>query len=792
MKEIFLKRGQSDCKIIIPENPTPVEKTAAEELRAYIEKSLGTLLDIITENGFDGKKAIFVGHTEYAEKNGIKGRSCENWIIKRDGENLVLTGGVTRRDRGIIYSVYHFLEDFLGVRWWNPFEEDVLTLDELSLDAELFVEGTPAFPYRKTLMNYYCGINEFPHIPRTRTNVLDQIDDGVPERVYHPDVRKYGEIKSMGRPHHVHVMSKHFPADQYFDEHPDWWAWNKMKGEHLKNGHYCFSNKSFFDTLVSRLLFIIKEDVELSEKTGAELPCYYSLSLDDKDAGYFFCQCDECSKILEESGYSGYVIRFVNKVAEAVNRVYPHAKFETLAYVIFTDPPKDDTLPNKNVIIRLAADRSDISHGITTPANRVYFRWLKEWSDICRKTGAELHTWQYMFNIQANYPMPLFYGLQDTVKAFREYGVTGIFAESEHSMADVWDLNKYVFTHLLEDPDIDVDALIRDFTSRYYGKAGEHVYEYLEILKDAMNRNMVHCYCCCEDSPFNYIDLRCALDAAKALEKADKCLGDEEPYRSRFNWLRKHLDGVLLNRYFDFKRLAKTEGVEFEFDRQVLKERVKKALEQYLTMPKREMRRARIEDEIEYYTTLPDEEEILPVPSELSNIPAEDIYQFPMKDIIKLVEKGIRGAFGFSSVEDEKSPVSKVLKASYDGARGSQAYFIMRAASKNDKDGKPLYFSLYQDNEIVEEIALYREDLVQDTYKLYKIGSLENIKDFPDSSLVVYGYGYLSIKISGIASIFPMNACDVYLSMKPSGELYGGKAGDENAIFMDRLIIVRK
>lgn len=78
MKEIFLKRGQNDCKIIIPENPTSVEKTAAEELRTYIEKSLGTLLDIITENGFDGKKAIFVGHTEYAEKNEIKEKSCEN------------------------------------------------------------------------------------------------------------------------------------------------------------------------------------------------------------------------------------------------------------------------------------------------------------------------------------------------------------------------------------------------------------------------------------------------------------------------------------------------------------------------------------------------------------------------------------------------------------------------------------------------------------------------------------------------------------------------------------------
>ncbi|MBQ9975199.1 MAG: DUF4838 domain-containing protein [Clostridia bacterium] len=790
MKQVFLKRHCNDCKIVIPENATVVEKTAAEELKEYIKRSLDTELEIVSESLSDGK-CIFVGHTEYADEHGIKATSCEHWIIKLHNGNLILTGGVKRTDRGIIYSAYHFLEDFLGVRWWNSFEENVLTLDELSLDSELFVEGIPAFPFRKPLMNYYCGINEYPQIPRTRTNVLDPVDDGIPERMYHPDVRKYGEVMSMSRPHHVHVMSRHFPADKYFDKHPEWWAWNKMKGEHLRNGHYCFSNEGFFDALVARLLFIIGEDLELAKKTGVEPPCYYSLSLDDKDADYFFCQCDKCSKILEKSGYSGYVIQFVNRVAREINKYYPSVKFENLAYVVFTDPPKDDTLPDKNVIIRLAADRSDISHGITTPANRVYMRWLKQWSDICKKSGSELHIWQYMYNIQTNYPMPLFYGLQDSVRAFLKHGVTGIFAETQHSMADVWDLNKYVFTHLLEDPDVDVDALVRDFCTRYYGKAGDGVVKYLEILREAMNRNMVHCYCCCEDSPFNYIDAKAAVEGYAALDEADRALGDSEPYRSRFNWLRKHLDGVILNRYFDLKRLAESEGLVFDFDRALLKKRVVHALEEYLTKPTIEYRRARIEDEIKYYSSLPDTEEVLTIPEEITANP-EDVYQFPMRDIIKLVETGIRDAFGFSEEKDETASVSSVLKVSYDGAKGSQADFIMKPTSKHAEDKKPLYFSLYQENAVVDELTLFREDFEQNGYKLYKIGSLDNIKDYADSSLIVYGYGFLSIKISGIAAIFPMNSCDVYLSMKPSGELYGGRKGDENAVFMDRLIIVRR
>ena len=46
----------------------------------------------------------------------------------------------------------------------------------------------------------------------------------------------------------------------------------------------------------------------LAEETGAEVPCFYSLSQDDvyDDA---FCQCEECSKIIEKSGFSGYLIQ---------------------------------------------------------------------------------------------------------------------------------------------------------------------------------------------------------------------------------------------------------------------------------------------------------------------------------------------------------------------------------------------------------------------------------------------------------------------------------------------------
>ena len=117
---IFLKKGINDCKIVIPENAHIVEKTASEELLNYIEKSLSIKLSIVSENEAEGK-CIYVGHTEFAKKNNVLGKSKENWIIKMVDGNLILTGGVNAGDRGNIYATYHFLEDIVGVRWWTPF-----------------------------------------------------------------------------------------------------------------------------------------------------------------------------------------------------------------------------------------------------------------------------------------------------------------------------------------------------------------------------------------------------------------------------------------------------------------------------------------------------------------------------------------------------------------------------------------------------------------------------------------------------------------------------------------------
>lgn len=97
-----------------------------------------------------------------------------------------------------------------------------------------------------------------------------------------------------------------------------------------------------------------------------------------------------------------------------------------------------------------------------------------------------------------------------------------------------------------------------------------------------------------------------------------------------------------------------------------------------------------------------------------------------------------------------------------------------------------------QDETVTIPPKFYREDLKQDGYHLYHIGTAKNIPDTADTRLFVLSYNHTWVNLSGIAVTFPMEECDIYLSMKFTGQVYGGDSTDENAIYLERMILVRK
>jgi hypothetical protein len=275
------------------------------------------------------------------------------------------------------------------------------------------------------------------------------------------------------------------------------------------------------------------------------------------------------------------------------------------------------------------------------------------------------------------------------------------------------------------------------------------------------------------------------------LDQAKETVAAQKPFEGRVNWLRKSLDAVMSFKFFDLKKMAESNGERFDFDIKSLKARVISALEEYAQSPKGKRALGSIRAEINYFSDLPENEDVFDIPEELKNFDEKDIYQVSLTNMPKYCQNYIVKAYGYCVVEDQDTAASKVMKLSNDTATGVSIKYSRYPTSKNAEVKNPLSFKLQQEGLTVAGKDYYREDLIPNGYHLYNIGSVSGITKSHNTRLTLVG-GAGSVNLSGLAVTFPMDACDVYLSMKFTGEVFGGKTGDENAIYFDRMIVVRK
>ncbi|MBQ6109606.1 MAG: hypothetical protein IJK97_15440, partial [Thermoguttaceae bacterium] len=143
--------GRSDCRIVLPAEPTPVQQTAAQELQKYLAQISGVELPIVSET--DAQEAgnrIVLGPSALSQK--LLGETLDESKIGYDGialqtvgSDLVLTG---HPQRGTLYAVYEFLERVLGCRFWMPDCETVPKAETVQVPVGFSYQYTPKLVYR--------------------------------------------------------------------------------------------------------------------------------------------------------------------------------------------------------------------------------------------------------------------------------------------------------------------------------------------------------------------------------------------------------------------------------------------------------------------------------------------------------------------------------------------------------------------------------------------------------------------------------------------------------------------
>ncbi len=112
---------------------------------------------------------------------------------------------------------------------------------------------------------------------------------------------------------------------------------------------------------------------------------------------------------------------------------------------------------------------------------------VRDWSAI----ASHLYIWDYVVQFRNLVsPFPNFHVLQPNIRFFVENGIDAIFEQGSGGIrGEFTDLRSYLIAKLLWDPDADVDAIIDDFLSGYYGEAAPYLRRYIDLMTRSLLRS---------------------------------------------------------------------------------------------------------------------------------------------------------------------------------------------------------------------------------------------------------------------------------------------------------------
>lgn len=447
-------RGKSSYQICISAKASPSEQRAASELQRFLEEMSGARLPIVADDRPVSGNLLLVGNSTALEKLNLAipfdnlGR--EGFVLKTVGKHLVISGG---RERGTMYGVYTFLEK-LGCRWFTPEVSRIPKMSAIKV-APLDVTETPAFEYREP---YFTEAFDKDWAARNKTNGhFSKLDESTGGKVeYYPFVHSFEEL---------------VPSTEYFKDHPEYFSLIAGKRRDVRS-QLCLTNREVLRIATRKVLDWIRDHPTAT---------IFSVSQNDWTG---WCECDQCRRVEEEEGgvHSGPLLRFVNSLAEAVEKEHPDKLIDTLAYW-YTEAPPAKVRPRPNVRIRLCPIGTCDAHPYEKcDRNRYFIDNLRAWAKI---TG-QLYIWHYNTNF-SNYllPFPDFDELAADLPMYRRHGVVGVFLEGAYPKGgggENAELRSYVMARLLWNPSIDVNREIGEFLAAVYGEAAKPIRTWFDLL----------------------------------------------------------------------------------------------------------------------------------------------------------------------------------------------------------------------------------------------------------------------------------------------------------------------
>lgn len=369
--------------------------------------------------------------------------------------------------RGILYAVYQFLEEFIGIRYLTSDNTFVPDKTEIKIPCGNYTYNPP-FSFR---WSYYRENSNSPDFAAKRkvNTVTDAENLG-------------GKTQQNLINHSFHFL---VPFSSYGEDHPEYYALHDGSRDTETHGggpQLCVTNP---------------EVVEIAANTAiqhlTDNPNIANISVSQADTARY-CRCDRCEELNTAEGTPmGSQLTFVNAVAERIESKHPNVKVGTLAYWYTRQAPKT-VRPRQNVQIQLCSIECCTLHAIDNPdceKNQAFCSDTNDWGKICN----DIWIWNYNTNFRCyDLPHPNLRCIGPNVRYFLQNNAKGVFMQANGNglTGEFSDLRNYVISHLIWNPHLNEQDILREFVELHYQIASSAILDYIEFLHDNAEDKGLH------------------------------------------------------------------------------------------------------------------------------------------------------------------------------------------------------------------------------------------------------------------------------------------------------------
>lgn len=422
----------SDYQIVYPDIATLSIQNATDVLRRYLERASGAYPPIVKASEADPSKKqirLLIDPTcTLTQKDGVDYVTPSGYFqplefgeldrcgyrieVAEDG-TVTIVGGPTA---GILYGVCEFVEEFVGMRLLES-GVHFYPAQYVDIPAGLAHQETPTFEYRSAGGTPNNDTTAARKINADRND--PNLGDGLGNMFWHghsfgDQIKEYYEQKD--------------PSRGTFEPYGlTGIGWTQP----------CLSNEKNYEECIRNAFAEVENRIGWMGYVLGEPGCQYLTIFYNDNENY--CKCGRCMRTNRAEGSDcGTLVRFVNRVADALKDTYPQMTIYTLGYGTTARKPATTELRD-NVILCYCWNGCNNHHfdgtacsesgtgGTLNFQNKDELKYYQEWTEKSSKQHAWLYTTSYGYILE---PMPVTYNLHYDLLWLAENGCSGIYPES--------------------------------------------------------------------------------------------------------------------------------------------------------------------------------------------------------------------------------------------------------------------------------------------------------------------------------------------------------------------------